>query len=209
MAQRAASPASRSNFENPSRLQALTVDTVDAQLIRAAQSGDREAFGSIAAELGRPFLATARRILHDLDLAEDATQEALVGIWHGLPSLRDAARFDAWAYRLLVRACYAEASKVRPWSPNVRVLPAESVDQGNDVSAVLDRDQLDRAFRRLSIDHRVAIVLRYYLDLPLERMAEVLGISLGTVGSRLHYAVQAMRSGVDADDRQPAREALS
>lgn len=182
---------------------------MDTDLLRAAQSGDRDAFGLVAAELGRPFLAVSRRILHDLDLAEDATQEALVGIWRGLPGLRNLSRFDAWAYRLLVRACYAEGAKVRHWSPNLRSLSLDQPDPGREMSAVVDRDLLDRAFRRLSMEHRVAIVLRYYLDMPLERMADVLGISKGTIGSRLHYAVRAMRSNVDADSRQPAHEAIS
>ena len=181
---------------------------LDESLIRAAQAGDREAFTRLAESLGRPFLATSRRILHDLHLAEDATQEALVAIWHGLPGLRDTTRFEAWAYRLLVRSCYAEASKVRSRTPDLRSLHPEPAGQADTVGAIIDRDQLDRAFRRLSIDHRTVIVLRYYLDLPLDQIARVVGISDGTVASRLHYAVEQLRSAVDADAREPLREAL-
>jgi RNA polymerase sigma-70 factor, ECF subfamily len=181
---------------------------MDVSLIRAAQSGDREAFERIAAQLGRPFLATSRRILHDLDLAEDATQEALVGIWHGLPRLRDPERFEAWAYRLLIRACHAEGSKVRHWAPNLQSLALEPAATSDDVEGVVDRDQLDRAFRRLSIDHRTVVVLRYYLDLPHDQIAQILGVSAGTVASRLHYAVEGMRSAVHADAREPFREAM-
>ena len=89
-----------------------------------AQRGDRAAFGLLAAEIATPFLAVSRRILRDLDLAEDASQQALVAIWRDLPQLRDPARFDAWSYRLLVRACYSEGRRARQWSPNIRVLPA-------------------------------------------------------------------------------------
>ena len=60
--------------------------------------------------------AVAHRILRDIDLAEDATQQALLTIWRDLPQLRDPARFDAWSYRLLVRACYAEARRTRRWA---------------------------------------------------------------------------------------------
>ena len=72
---------------------------MDTDLVVLAQHGDREAFGLLAADLATRFLAVSRRILLDLDLAEDATQQALVAIWRDLPQLRDPARFDAWSYR--------------------------------------------------------------------------------------------------------------
>jgi RNA polymerase sigma-70 factor (ECF subfamily) len=181
---------------------------MDAELLRAAQQGDREAFGQLASALARPFLAVARRILHDADLAEDATQDALVGIWHGLPSLRDPTKFEAWAYRILVRACRAEAGRVRSWTPNLGAPPVDVPDPVDAVSAVIDREQLERAFRRLSIDHRVVIVLRYFLDLPLDQVADVLRIPEGTAASRLHYAIASMRTAVEADARPAMREAI-
>ena len=98
---------------------------MDTELVTRAQRGDRAAFGLLAAEIATKFLAVSRRILRDIDLAEDATQQALVAIWRDLPQLRDPARFDAWSYRLLVRACYAEGRRSRAWSPNLRALPAD------------------------------------------------------------------------------------
>jgi RNA polymerase sigma-70 factor (ECF subfamily) len=98
---------------------------VDTELVKRAQHGDREAFGQLAADLASRFLPVARRILRDIDLAEDASQRALVAIWRDLPQLRDPARFDAWSYRLLIRACYAEGRRARTWSPNLRILPAD------------------------------------------------------------------------------------
>src|SRR5690242_21899477 len=99
---------------------------MDIGLVVRAQRGDRTAFGLIATEIADRFLAVARRILRDLDLAEDATQQALLAIWQDLPRLRDPARFDAWSYRLLVRACYEEHRRLRRWAPNLRVLPVGS-----------------------------------------------------------------------------------
>jgi len=172
-----------------------------------AQRGDRAAFGLLAAEIATRFLAVSRRILRDIDLAEDATQQALVAIWRDLPQLRDPARFDAWSYRLLVRACYAEGRRTRAWSPNLHVLTAEEPSVSGDLDAVLHRDQLETAIRRLSVDHRSVLVLRYYADLPLEQVAQVLGVPLGTVNSRLHHAMRAMRAALDADARPAAAEA--
>ncbi len=136
-------------------------------------------------------------ILRDRDQAEDAMQAALVRIWRKLPTLRDADRFDAWAYRLLVHACYAEAKRSR------RTLAADFADVAppDELGAVLDRDELEHAFRRLSLDQRTVLVLRHYLDLSPETVAEALGVPLGTVHSRTHRALDAMRASLEADAR--------
>jgi RNA polymerase sigma-70 factor (ECF subfamily) len=179
---------------------------MDTDLVVRAQRGDEEAFASLAVAAGDRLYSVAHRILRDIDLAEDATQQALLSIWRDLPQLRDPARFDAWSYRLLVRACYAEASRSRRWTPNLRMLPADEPMAADGMSSVVDRDQLDRGFRRLSIDHRAVVVLHHYLDMPLEGVAESLGIPLGTVRSRLHYAMRGLRAALDADARPAERE---
>lgn len=182
---------------------------MDSGLVERAQQGDREAFGLLAGPLGDRLFAVATRILRDDDLAADATQQALVSIWRDLRHLRDLARFDAWSYRVLVRACYAERRRERRWSPALHVLPGAPVgDAADGTSFVIVRDQLERAARRLSIDHRAVVVLRYYLDLPHVEIAELLGIPVGTVRSRLRYALHGLRAALDADARPARSEAL-
>ena len=182
---------------------------VDSELVTRAQHRDREAFGLVAADLATSFLAVARRILRDIDLAEDASQRALVAVWRDLPQLRDPARFDAWSYRLLVRACYAEGRRARQWSPNLRILPADEPAAPEGFDDVLHRDQLETAIRRLSVDHRTVLVLHYYADIPLDRVAQILEIPVGTVYSRLHHGMRAMRAALDADARPARVEASS
>jgi RNA polymerase sigma-70 factor (ECF subfamily) len=179
---------------------------MDTDLVARAQGGDKEAYAILASGIADRYLAVARRILRDFDLAEDATQQALLSIWRDLPQLRDPARFEAWSYRLLVRACYAEGRKERRWAPNLRLLPADEPMAASGIDAVADRDQLERGFRRLSLEHRTVVVLRHYLDLPIERVAEIIGTPLGTANSRLHYAMRGMRAALDADARPTARE---
>jgi RNA polymerase sigma-70 factor (ECF subfamily) len=181
---------------------------VDTELVIRAQNGDRAAFGLLAAEIATRFLAVSRRILRDLDLAEDATQQALVTTWRDLPQLRDPARFDAWSYRLLVRACYAEGRRARQWSPNLHLLPFEEQAEHGGLDAIIQRDQLETAIRRLSVDHRTVLVLHHYADIPLDRVAQILEIPVGTVYSRLHHAMRAMRAALEADARPAAAEAL-
>lgn len=181
---------------------------VDTDLVKRAQRGDRAAFGLLAGDVATRFLAVSRRILRDIDLAEDAVQQTLVAIWRDLPQLRDPARFDAWSYRLLVRACYAEGRRARHWTPNLRVLPADEPASTGDLDTVIYRDQLETAIRRLSVDHRAVLVLHHYADIPLDRVAQILEIPVGTVNSRLHHAMRAMRAALDADARPARAEAV-
>src|SRR4029077_8371062 len=115
---------------------------MDTDLVTRAQGGDEGAFASLAAAIGDRLHAVAFRILRDTDLAEDGTQQALLNVWQDLPQLRDPARFDAWSYRLLVRACYAEGRKTRRWTPNLRLLPADEPIGADGIDLVAHRDLL-------------------------------------------------------------------
>lgn len=179
---------------------------MDADLVIQAQHGDKQAFATLAAARADRFLSMARRILRDLDLAEDATQQALLTIWRDLPQLRDPERFDAWSYRLLLRACYVEARGRRRRAPTTNLLSIDERMTTDAIGSVEDRDQLERGFRRLSMDHRTVVVLHHYLDLPLEAIGEIVGVSAGTVASRLHYAMRGLRAALDADARPPIPE---
>ncbi len=178
---------------------------MDTDLVTRAQRGDEGAFMSLAVAAGDRLHSVAHRILRDTDLAEDATQQALLSIWRNLPQLRDPDRFEAWSYRLLVRACYAEGRRARSWAPNLRLLHAEEPMASDATHSIHDRDQLERGFRRLSMDHRAVVVLHHYLDLPLSQVADVLDVPEGTVRSRLHYAMRGLRAALEADARPTAR----
>jgi RNA polymerase sigma-70 factor (ECF subfamily) len=90
----------------------------------------------------------------------------------------------------------------------MRLLPSDEPMQADGSSNVADRDQLERGFRRLSIDHRAVVVLHHYMDMPLDEVAEALGIPAGTARSRFHHAMRGLRAALDADARPPARKAL-
>jgi RNA polymerase sigma-70 factor (ECF subfamily) len=177
------------------------------ELVLRAQQGDEQAFASLVIALGNRLHAVSKRILRDADLAEDATQQALLAMWRELPKLRDPARFEAWSYRVLVRACYAESRKTRRWAPNLHVLPDTVWAGPDDLAPIWDRDQVERGFRRLSIEHRVVLVLHYYLDQTPEEIAETLGVPSGTVRSRLFYGMRNLRAALEADTRPRVQEA--
>jgi len=176
---------------------------VQVALVERARAGDEEAFASLARGAGDRLLAIAYRILRDLGLAEDAVQQTLVLAWRELPSLRDPDRFDAWLHRLLVHACYRESRRERRWAANVRVLSIEEPARSNDYVSVVERDQLERGFRRLPAEQRTVFVFHHHLGLTHLEIAEQLGIPLGTVKSRLHYATNTLRAALEADLRLP------
>lgn len=169
-------------------------------LVQRAQAGDPEAFQVLAREAADRLYAVAWRILRDPDRAEDALQQALIRIWEDLPSLRDPARFEAWAYRIVVRASYREAARARRSPSPVRELRLAGVGL-DGIDAILDRDEMDRSFRALTPEHRAVLVLRYFVGLPIADIAETLGIPNGTAASRLHYAIDSMRAAVEAEGR--------
>ena len=174
---------------------------VDRDLVEAARDGDREAYADLIRVRGDRLFAIAQRILRDVDRTEDAVQDALVIAWRDLPGLRDPDRFDAWLHRLLVRSCVAEAKRARRLVATIRVLPTDLPTNSDDYGSVVDRDELDRGFRRLPPEQRVILVLRHFVGLETAEIAETIGIPVGTVRSRLHHAHRAMRAALEADAR--------
>jgi RNA polymerase sigma factor (sigma-70 family) len=168
-------------------------------VVEQAMRGDREAFGWLVGQTSDRMFAIATRILRDSHLAEDALQGAFITAWRELPSLRDPDRFEAWVRKLLVHACYAEARRRRSWAANVRLLPVDGPATPDQSISVVDRDALDRAFRRLTVEQRAVFVLHHHLGLPLVEVAETLGVPAGTARSRLHYATRALRAALEAD----------
>ena len=171
------------------------------ELVDQAKRGDEEAFDALARLVGDRCMAIACRILRDVHLAEDAVQTALVVAWRELRTLRDPDRFEPWLHRILTNECYAEARRSSRWSATIRLLPVEGPRESEGILTVNDRDQLERAFRRLTLEQRAVLVFHHYLGLPLPEVADRLGIPRGTAKSRLHYATAALRSSIDADAR--------
>lgn len=176
------------------------------ELVDRAKRGDEEAFDALARQVGDRCMAIASWILRDADLAEDAVQAALVRGWRELRTLRDPDRFEAWLHKILTNECYAEARRRTRWSAKIRLLPvAETADDGG-VLSVNDRDQLERAFRRLTLEQRVVLVFHHVVGLPLPELANRLGIPLGTAKSRLRSGTAALRASLTADDRTSTSE---
>jgi RNA polymerase sigma-70 factor (ECF subfamily) len=170
-------------------------------LVLRARSGDHDAFDVLARSVTARLYAIALRILRDVHLAEDSVQDSLVDGWRDLRALRDPALFDAWMTRILVRNCYRAAKRNRA----TRQLTVPTAEHTSDHStAVAERDRLAQAFGRLTPEHRVVVVLRYYLEWEPTEIADALGVAPGTVRSRLHYGLENLRAVLEADARAGA-----
>ncbi len=174
---------------------------MDHDLVVRARGGDQRALESVLVASHPRLYRVAFGILRDRHLAEDAVQQAFLDIWRDIRRLRDPARYEGWSYRLLVRICYAEAKRQRDWLPDRSPQVLDELHAPDDLTPVIDRDQLERGFRHLSVEHRAVLVLRCMLDLPMDQVAEALGIAPGTVGSRLSRAIRALRAALEADAR--------
>jgi RNA polymerase sigma-70 factor (ECF subfamily) len=177
---------------------------MDRELVTRAQDGDTQAFEALALQSHTRLQSVAIGILRDPHLAEDAVQQAMLGIWRDLGRLRDLDRFEAWSYRLLIRICHAEARRRRARQGDVPIDAAAEPVAADAYGAVIRRDQLERAFARLSFEERTIIVLHHLMDMTLDRVAEVLEIPQGTAYSRISRAMEALRAALEADARTVA-----
>ena len=175
-----------------------------SDLVERAQRGDHEAFDVLASAAYHRLYAIARRILRDGYAAEDAVQDALVRAWRDLRGLRDRDRFDAWLHRLLVHACADQARRSRRQRLDVAIETIDRADPTDDIARVGDRDEIERAFLALTVEHRAVLVLTHYAGLPAAEVATILGIPTGTVYSRLHHGTRAMRASLSRSPTMPS-----
>jgi RNA polymerase sigma-70 factor (ECF subfamily) len=174
---------------------------VDRELVLRARQGEESAFAALLEQHGDLFHATAHHILRDADLAADAVQLAMIEIWRNLPNLREPDAFKGWAYRIVVRAALAEAKGRSIWRLRVAPVDVEGQAHGSEGHRIEDRDELERAFARLSLEQRTVVVLKHYAGLSNAEIAAAMAIPEGTVRSRLFNALQALRAALDADRR--------
>jgi RNA polymerase sigma-70 factor (ECF subfamily) len=172
---------------------------LEQELVEQARGGDTGAFEALARVTARRLFPVAHRIVRDSDAAEDAVQQTLVTIWKELPRLRDTQRFEAWSYRIVTRVAFEEIKRRKRRQQLAEITP-DHVTAQDGTASVETRDEIERAFERLSPEHRAVVVLRFYADLPIKEIGYALGIPTGTVGSRLHRAIADLRQLIEQGD---------
>jgi RNA polymerase sigma-70 factor (ECF subfamily) len=177
----------------------------EPQLIERAKAGDGAAATEIVHRYQRRVYALCLRILGNPDDAEELTQETLVKALTGLERFDGRAKLGTWLYRIATNACYTRlrSERVRsrgrvPWPESGELEAASGVKRSE---AALDAGQRQRhvaqALDRIQPEHRVVLVLRDVQGLEYEQVAEVLGVPVGTIKSRLFRARLALREAIE------------
>ena len=171
-----------------------TRTTMTAWTSREAVSQDerRASFERLADENLERSYRLARVILGNRIDAEDAVHDAVVTAWRKWSTLREPARFEAWFGRIVVNTCRDRLRKAARRHERVMAIETTTVAP-DEFSSILERERMSRAFSGLDPDHRVVLALRYYRDLTVDDIAELIGVRPGTVKSRLHRAQNRMR----------------
>ena len=174
----------------------------EQSLIDRARAGDAAAFEALIAPRVDPLFRSAWAIVGNEADARDATQEACISAWRHLPRLRDADRFDAWLGRVLVNSCrmlLRKRGRVREIAiAGDHELRASGLGDPTSVAGV---DAVARAFDRLTPDARALLVLHHLRHEPVARIAETLGIPVGTVKWRLHAARADLERALEGEWR--------
>lgn len=203
------SPRSRWSGNYPSNIDAPGFDPIpdadalgDAELVAAAQDGDRAALEMLLRRSAGPIHAVCRRITGNDADAADATQEAMIAIVRGLPRFDGKAAFSTWAYRVATNACLDELRRRRrrPEPTDDEVLEVSASSHRVDaLESAGDRADIDAALAMLAPDFRAAVVLRDLLGLDYAEISEVLGVPAGTVKSRIARGRAALADRLSVD----------
>jgi RNA polymerase sigma-70 factor, ECF subfamily len=175
----------------------------EADLISAAQAGSHDAFRALVERHHLLVLRTARILLGDASTAEDAAQEAWVSAWRALDAFDQNRPFRPWILRIVTNCCRMELRRRAPeaaFAQEEATLPAGEEDL---LAGVIQREEfaaLGVVIASLPAVQRQMLELRFCADLELSEIALVMDLPIGTVKSRLHRALTAVRQRVGQMD---------
>lgn len=171
----------------------------DEVLVVRCQLGDERAFERLVAQYDRKLRYYVRRLVRPQEGEDDVLQSIWLAVWSQLPRLRRPEAFRAWLYRIARNIAYQSVRRPAtapleedfpaPTEPEEQFSPEEAAE----VHAALDR---------LSPAHKEVLVLRFLEDMSYEEIVDVVGCSLGTVRSRIHYAKRSLRKEMEAQGNE-------
>jgi RNA polymerase sigma-70 factor (ECF subfamily) len=171
-------------------------DSIDADVIRACQEGDREAFRLLFEAYRDRVFSIARYSLGDEAAADDVTQQIFVKLFTRIGQFRGESEFTTWLYRLVINSCLDERRKQRRFLPVEEFGPVSKAIHRKSPESGYERREIAGSVREaiggLKPKMRLPVLLKYIEGLSYEEIAEVLGCSKGTVASRLNRAHKAL-----------------
>ena len=207
----------------------------DAVLVERARGGDRDALGELLTGHESMLFAVCLRTLGDRETARDITQDALVRAIQSLDSFDGRSRFSTWLTRIAINACLSHLRKQRLRKHTsldapvgrgaggggrgdssgssgqgiAQTLPGREPEPGSRIEKEETLECLDRAMARIDPDQRVLLSLRDVRGLDYARIADALGVPVGTVKSRLFRARAALREAMEEVQSEGASERRS
>lgn len=180
---------------------------MDDDLIAHAQHGDQQAFQLLVERYADIAWRTAWVLLANRTMAEDVLQDAWLDVWRNLKRFQAGRSFRPWLLSVVANRCRTLARRMALPSISLEQHPGVLTGQMasvEDVAQIYLRREADAelraAFALLSADQRQIIQLRFFAELELHEIAEILQIPLGTVKSRLHRAIDALRLRLPEDE---------
>lgn len=174
------------------------------ELVHRARAGDLRAFEDLVRETQGAITAVVARIIDGQDDVDDVVQDVYVQAFQHLGSFRGESQFSTWLHRIAVNTSLKRLKQIRRKGSLSLDDPENGLadhlhgEPGLDPRAIVMKQERDDAVRRavstLPEKHRVVVVLRYFNDYSCEEIANLLGCSVGTVWSRLHYACKQLKN---------------
>jgi RNA polymerase sigma-70 factor (ECF subfamily) len=175
-----------------------SIPVADRELAGRLAAGDEQAMNDLIAAYGRRMYAYALRLMGDPAQAEDVVQESLLAAWHGANRFRGSGSLSAWLLGIVHHRAMDSFKKAEPPVEDRLVEDGPGFATGGPrLEELTARSEQQRLLRlglsRLSPEHRAVLELVFYHGLSLQETAEVCGVPLGTVKSRLNYAKASLR----------------
>ena len=178
---------------------------MDSQWFAKCREGDSLAIECLVQTHQADVYRLALSILDDPDEADDATQEVFISALRSLDSFRGDSSLKTWLLSITVNLCRSRYQRNKSRARLRQVLQSLfRGDQAQPESEAIQHEadsELWRAVNTLDEKHRIPVILRYYHDLPVAEIAEMLGIPIGTVHSRLNHAREKLRTRLKEDER--------
>ena len=178
---------------------------MDSQWLAKCREGEPLAIERLVQIHQQDVYRLALSILDDPDEADDATQEVFLAALRSLDSFRGDSSIKTWLFSITINLCRSRLQRGKSRARLRQIL--QSLFRSNPTHPESEAVQheadseLWRAVHALNEKHRIPVILRYYHGLPVAEIAEILGIPVGTVHSRLNHARERLRARLKEDDR--------
>jgi len=170
----------------------------DRELILQLQDGSLEALGSLYDKYQRMVYRTALVVTGDVETASDLLQDVFLRLFRFAENIDPLRPIEPWLYRMTTNLAYDWVKRSKRWPRPLEDLAEWLIGAGrNQPYETVERNdewaQVQKAIEALPITQRIVVVLYYLNDLPLQEIAEILEVPVGTVKSRLHYGRLALK----------------